>query len=74
MELCECGHEAHGYWFDYVIVGSTASGQAYNPACSICGCRRYKPRHDPAYDPDDVRDHGYRDEGYPYSGMGKRRR
>ena len=61
MELCECGHTS-----EYHFYGSGL--------CSICGCSAYQPRHDPCYDPDDVADQGYSDEGHPYSGLGKVRR
>ena len=75
MELCECGH-------DHLVsqIGSHLEldelvwdWQPDGP-CPICGCPEYKPRHDPRYDPDDVGDQGYSDEGFPYSGLGKVRR
>lgn len=67
MELCECEH--------YHAVLPPIGKVTLDLGCSQrCGCPAYKPRHDPRYDPDDAHDIGYRDEGFPYSGLGKVRR
>lgn len=64
MELCECGHA-----YDLHHKGVAFGLEVF--ACEVCGCPEYSARHDPRYDPDDVAEFGYGDEGYPYSGLGK---
>ena len=76
MELCECGHRYESHlWAQWVSVSWGSGSWNWTPgACGPCGCPEYKPRHDARYDPDDVADQGYSDEGFPYSGLGKVRR
>ena len=65
MEPCECGchYDQHTH--------GTREGRRVLSSCRVCTCPRYKPRRDARYDPDDVADQGYSDEGFPYSGLGK---
>ena len=67
MEICECGHDHALNMGGFIRVIHTLE-------CRVCGCVEYSARHDPRYDPDDVADQGYSDEGFPYSGLGKVRR